>query len=78
LITPSLASDEALTAAVQETSCSHGDIILQRGTMHAWENRSSEWVRWISILLGADENKVEIEGDSDVKVVLPDFLDTTA
>ncbi|KAG8889095.1 hypothetical protein FRB98_005845 [Tulasnella sp. 332] len=30
-----------------------GSTLIQRGTMHAWENRSSQWVRWISVLLDA-------------------------
>lgn len=70
LLTPLLASDGTLKTAMQETLCNPGDVILQRGTLHGWENRSSEWVRWISVLLGADENKVEVEWKPE-KVVLP-------
>jgi hypothetical protein len=73
LLAPSVASDGTLTS-IQEILCKPGDVVFQRGTMHAWENRSDEWVRWISILLGADETKVEVEGNAEEKVVLRDFF----
>ncbi|KAJ4247101.1 hypothetical protein NW762_013239 [Fusarium torreyae] len=32
--------------------CSRGDIVVQRGTMHAWRNASSiEWARMVFVLL---------------------------
>ncbi|CZR65444.1 uncharacterized protein PAC_15344 [Phialocephala subalpina] len=73
LITPSVASGGALTS-IQETLCKSGDIVFQRGTMHAWENRSKEWVRWISVILGADETIVQVEGKTEEKLVLRDFF----
>lgn len=42
--------------------------------MHAWENRSDEWVRWISVMLGSDETTVGVEGKAEEKVVLKDFF----
>ncbi|KUJ19680.1 uncharacterized protein LY89DRAFT_666544 [Mollisia scopiformis] len=73
LLTPSVASDGTLTS-IQETVCNAGDVVFQRGTMHAWENRSSEWVRWVAILLGAERNQVEVEGKIEEKVILKDFF----
>ncbi|GFZ50084.1 hypothetical protein JCM24511_07837 [Saitozyma sp. JCM 24511] len=31
-----------------------GDVVIQRGTMHAWSNRSDTWARMHFILIGAD------------------------
>ncbi|QRV76595.1 cupin domain-containing protein [Ceratobasidium sp. AG-Ba] len=31
-----------------------GDVVVQRGTNHRWENRTDEWVRWISVLIYAN------------------------
>jgi len=30
-----------------------GDVIIQRGTLHAWRNPGPEWTRWISVLVDA-------------------------
>ena len=35
-----------------------GDIAIQRGTLHAWSNRSStEWSRLVGIMIGTEESK---------------------
>ncbi|KAG9017403.1 hypothetical protein FRB93_007518 [Tulasnella sp. JGI-2019a] len=31
-----------------------GATLIQRGTMHAWENRGTEWARYISVLIDAE------------------------
>ena len=32
-----------------------GDVVIQRGNMHAWRNPSpKEWVRWVSVLVDAE------------------------
>ncbi|KAI0756927.1 hypothetical protein C8Q80DRAFT_1131159 [Daedaleopsis nitida] len=31
-----------------------GDIVVQRGTVHAWKNPGPDWVRWITILIDAE------------------------
>jgi hypothetical protein len=31
-----------------------GDIVIQRGTMHAWRNPGKEWARWITVLIAAE------------------------
>ncbi|RPD55801.1 hypothetical protein L227DRAFT_614936 [Lentinus tigrinus ALCF2SS1-6] len=30
-----------------------GDVVVQRGTMHAWRNPGPEWVRWITVVYDA-------------------------
>ncbi|KAG8746009.1 hypothetical protein FRC10_006348 [Ceratobasidium sp. 414] len=30
-----------------------GDVVVQRGTHHRWENRTDDWARWISVLIHA-------------------------
>ncbi|CAE6411959.1 unnamed protein product [Rhizoctonia solani] len=37
-----------------------GDIVVQRGTDHRWENRTNDWVRWFSVLIEA--KPVEVNG----------------
>ncbi|KAF9568427.1 hypothetical protein CPC08DRAFT_813479 [Agrocybe pediades] len=31
-----------------------GDVVIQRGTMHAWRNPTNEWARWITVLIAAN------------------------
>jgi len=38
-----------------ETHLKHpGDIVIQKGTMHAWRNPSSNWTRWVTVLIAAE------------------------
>ena len=37
-----------------ETVLHAGDMCVQRGTMHAWINRSSQWARMYFVLLGKE------------------------
>ncbi|KAF9822139.1 hypothetical protein IEO21_00133 [Rhodonia placenta] len=30
-----------------------GDIVIQRGTMHAWKNPGPGWARWVTVLVDA-------------------------
>ncbi|KAI0639469.1 hypothetical protein C8Q77DRAFT_65981 [Trametes polyzona] len=30
-----------------------GDIVTQRGTIHAWRNPGTEWARWLTVLIDA-------------------------
>ncbi|KAF8905545.1 hypothetical protein CPB84DRAFT_1676512 [Gymnopilus junonius] len=46
-----------------------GDVVIQKGTMHAWRNPSEEkWARWITVLIAADPVLV------DGKLLDPEFL----
>jgi hypothetical protein len=38
-----------------------GDVVIQRGTMHAWSNRSDTWARMHFILIG--------QSDSDLSAI---------
>ncbi|KAJ7125617.1 hypothetical protein C8R43DRAFT_1029587 [Mycena crocata] len=31
-----------------------GDTVVQKGTMHAWRNPSTEWTRWMSAIIAAE------------------------
>ncbi|KAJ6509499.1 hypothetical protein C8R47DRAFT_28227 [Mycena vitilis] len=31
-----------------------GDTVIQKGTMHAWRNPSTEWARWMCVVLAAE------------------------
>ena len=35
-----------------------GDVVIQRGTMHAWRNPGPDWTRWACVLVGADSASV--------------------
>lgn len=37
---------------ITETVCRRGDVVIQRGTLHAWR-AGAEGARWISVLVGA-------------------------
>ncbi|KAH9950386.1 hypothetical protein B0H21DRAFT_532974 [Amylocystis lapponica] len=31
-----------------------GDVVIQRGTMHAWRNPGPEWTRWVTVVVDAN------------------------
>jgi len=49
-----------------ETVLSPGDVVIQRGTNHAWENRTDKPARMVFIL-------VDAEFASDLQAALPDI-----
>ena len=93
MITPDQAYDPSNgKGKLQETICNPGDVVMQRGALHAyvhqfvfdiiglrchdrWENRSSEWVRFLSVIIGAEATTVEVEGKNGAKISLPDCFD---
>ncbi|KAK4672005.1 hypothetical protein QC764_610670 [Podospora pseudoanserina] len=45
-----------------------GDVVVQRGTMHAWENKSDTvWARVVFFLVGAEA--VDVGGDKKTEVL---------
>jgi quercetin dioxygenase-like cupin family protein len=52
-----------------ELACGVGDVVVQRGTSHAWENRSDEPVRVVFVL-------VDAEPSAQLRASLPDAGDT--
>jgi len=74
LITPSApyvpTVSQPLPPSTQITVCNPGDVVIQRGTLHAWKNPSeTDWARWIGVGVEAEKVVVEIEG-ADTKKVL--------
>ncbi|EED12321.1 conserved hypothetical protein [Talaromyces stipitatus ATCC 10500] len=51
---------ECLLDSGERRTLSQGDVLIQRGTMHQWINRSDSWSRMLYVLLDAIE--VEING----------------
>jgi quercetin dioxygenase-like cupin family protein len=51
----------------KETLCKRGDVVIQRGTLHAWR-AGPEGARWVSVLVGA-KTVVDDKGKE-----LPDVL----
>lgn len=50
---------------VRETRVSVGEVVVQRGTLHAWRNDTDEWVRWAAVLTDAEA----VQGLSEVWVL---------
>jgi quercetin dioxygenase-like cupin family protein len=46
-----------------------GDVVVQRGTNHAWHNRGDTWVTMVFVMLAA--NKIELNG----KIIEPGGLE---
>ncbi|KAJ9155339.1 hypothetical protein NKR23_g2089 [Pleurostoma richardsiae] len=55
------------TYQVSETVCRAGDVVTQRGSMHAWANRTDKWVRLICVVLAASPARVDVEGEGETK-----------
>ncbi|KAJ4413889.1 hypothetical protein N0V82_008244 [Gnomoniopsis sp. IMI 355080] len=43
------------------TECKPGDIVSQRGIVHALSNRTNEWVRLVAVVLSSETNKAAID-----------------
>ncbi|EXF82538.1 hypothetical protein CFIO01_12232 [Colletotrichum fioriniae PJ7] len=39
-----------------------GDVAVQRGAMHAWANRTDEWVRMIGMVIDAKPSEATVDG----------------
>ncbi|KAF9519849.1 hypothetical protein BS47DRAFT_1312092 [Hydnum rufescens UP504] len=51
-----------------ESILTPGDIVIQRGTQHKWENRGTTWARFIAVLV--DAKPVELVNKEGENVVL--------
>ncbi|KAI2624510.1 hypothetical protein GGS21DRAFT_541239 [Xylaria nigripes] len=56
-----------------ETLCHPGDVIAQRGPMHALSNRTNEWARVLAVVLSSSPNKVPV-GDAGHKELKDQWL----
>ncbi|KAJ7783747.1 hypothetical protein DFH07DRAFT_788980 [Mycena maculata] len=36
-----------------------GDTVIQKGSMHAWRNPSTEWARWMCVVIAAEPALVD-------------------
>lgn len=43
----------------KEVVLKEGDTLVQRGTMHAWLNKTDEWCRVLVVMLGAEKVRCE-------------------
>jgi hypothetical protein len=41
-----------------------GDVVIQRGTLHAWKNPGRSWARWITVLIAAQPHVVRANGET--------------
>ncbi|KAI8627795.1 hypothetical protein F5Y19DRAFT_155047 [Xylariaceae sp. FL1651] len=65
LMTPQGAFDvETGYGEPKETLCRPGEVVVQRGMMHALSNRTDQWVRVFAVVAASAPNRVPIEGDS--------------
>ncbi|KAK3906036.1 hypothetical protein C8A05DRAFT_30106 [Staphylotrichum tortipilum] len=65
LLTPSAEAYEvkegkATFGEAVETVCGPGDVVAQRGMMHALSNRTDEWVRLVAVVLSSQTNRVPV------------------
>ena len=49
-----LEGEVVLILSDSETTMRKGDVVVQRGTDHAWENRSGEVARMVFVLIDAE------------------------
>lgn len=49
----------SLTEDGKETLLKPGDVVVQRGCLHAWRNPGSDWARWVSVLADAEPAVVQ-------------------
>ncbi|KAK6222803.1 hypothetical protein LQW54_000612 [Pestalotiopsis sp. IQ-011] len=57
-----------------ETVANPGDVIYQRGPIHALSNRTDEWVRVLAVVLGSEQNKARVEGAEQHKELNDQWL----
>jgi mannose-6-phosphate isomerase-like protein (cupin superfamily) len=51
-----------LEDGTEETISEPGSVTVQRGTLHRWENRGKEWVRFVAVMIDAKPVEVEVDG----------------
>jgi quercetin dioxygenase-like cupin family protein len=48
-----------------ETVTEPGSVIVQRGTLHRWENRSDGWVKFVAVMIDAKPVEIkDVEGNT--------------
>ncbi|KAI0393079.1 hypothetical protein F5Y17DRAFT_329709 [Xylariaceae sp. FL0594] len=54
-------TQEAGYGKPKETLCHPGEVVIQRGMMHALSNRTDEWIRLFAVVVASEPNKVPVE-----------------
>ncbi|KAF8308033.1 hypothetical protein DL93DRAFT_2171385 [Clavulina sp. PMI_390] len=50
-----------------------GSIVVQRGTLHTWENRSTtDWTRFVAVMVDAKDVQLDLVGDASAENVGPE------
>jgi len=49
----------SLTEDGKESLLKPGDVVVQRGCVHAWKNPGSDWARWVTVLVDAEPAVVQ-------------------
>ncbi|KAF6784751.1 hypothetical protein CSOJ01_15714 [Colletotrichum sojae] len=69
LITPkssfSVADGKGNWDGVDETVLNPGDTAVQRGSMHAWSNKTDKWVRMLAVVVDAKPAKVTVNSKTE-------------
>jgi hypothetical protein len=55
-----------LEDGTESTLSEPGTVLVQRGTLHKWENRSPGWVRFLGVLVDAKPVEIVKEGKTEV------------
>lgn len=54
-----------LEDGTEETVTEPGSVIVQRGTLHRWENRSDGWVKFVAVMIDAKPVEIkDVEGNT--------------
>ncbi|KAI1816102.1 hypothetical protein GGS20DRAFT_260639 [Poronia punctata] len=65
LLTPEIPwSEETGYGVPKETHCGPGEVVLQRGIMHALSNRTDQWVRLFAVVADSEPNRVPVVDSS--------------
>jgi len=63
-----------LEDGTEETVTEPGSVIVQRGTLHRWENRSDGWVKFVAVMIDAKPVEIkDVEGNNTVETLLEGF-----
>lgn len=57
----------------EEVVSEPGSIVVQRGTLHQWQNRSNDWVRYVCVLIDAKPAEVT-DRDGNKKTLPEEFF----
>jgi len=56
----------SITEDGKEIELKPGDVVVQRGSLHAWKNPGPGWARWVSVLVDAEPSVVNGESKGNL------------